>query len=126
MRKIIGIATITLTIKEYVEKGANFTHIDIQQVATGGISGTTELRTLDWEVRDHKDGIFGECRGKSRWVKLEDVDKGSDRDWFTKGWLDENDGKHVQSYVTNEKGGWTAEQVSVSMLVLGALFKLCK
>ncbi|MCJ1391188.1 hypothetical protein MMC18_004050 [Xylographa bjoerkii] len=111
MRKIISMATVTLTISEYVEEGTNLTHIDIQQVATGGISGTTERRTLDWEVREHKDGIFGEVTGRSRWILLENVVKGPDREWLTRGWLDESGGEHVQSYAASEKGGWTAEQV---------------
>ena len=113
MRKIISMATITLTVSEYIEEGTNLTHIDIQQVATGGISGTTERRTLDWEFRDHSDGIFGEVQGKSRWVLLENVDKGTDREWLTRGWLDESGGEHVQSYVVSQKASWTAEQVSL-------------
>ncbi|MCJ1402729.1 hypothetical protein MMC11_005950 [Xylographa trunciseda] len=111
MRKIISMATITLTISEYIEEGTNLTHIDIQQVATGGISGTTEKRTLDWEFRDHTDGIFGAVRGKSRWVLLADVDQGPDREWLTKGWLDESGGEHVQSHVVSRNAGWTAEQI---------------
>ena len=117
MRKLISMATVTLTISQYIEKGTNITHIDIQQVATGGISGTTENRTLDWELREHKDGIFGNCKGKSRWVKMTDLEKGPDREWLTKGWLDENEGEHVQAYVINEEVGWTAEQVSSHTLV---------
>lgn len=111
LRKAIRLATITLTITQYVEPGTNITHIDIAQVATGGIGGTTERRTLDWTIREHKDGIFGECKGKSRWVKLHDLEEGPDKEWFSQGWLEEDGGEHVQAWVTNEKNGWTAVQV---------------
>ena len=107
LRKAISFATVTLTVKQYVDKDG-LTHIDIQQVATGGISGTTENRTLDWTWRDHKDGIFGQVKGKSRWVKLEDVDD----DEFLKTGYDDMEGEHIQSYVENDENGWTADQVS--------------
>ncbi|MCJ1286686.1 hypothetical protein MMC26_006032 [Xylographa opegraphella] len=104
-------ATITLTVSQYTEPETNLTHIDIQQTATGGISGTTEQRTLDWQLRPHRDGVFGEVEGKSRWVLLADLDKGPDYEWLTRGWLEESGGEHVQSWVVSEKAGWTAEQI---------------
>lgn len=110
-RKIIRMSTITLTINEYIDDRKH-THIDIAQTVTGGISGTTEKRTLDWQLRTHKDGIFGECKGRSRWIKVEDLEEGPDKEWLSKGWLDEDGGDHVQSWVENEVNGWTAEQVS--------------
>lgn len=106
MRRAIALATITLTVKEYTADG--LTHIDIEQVATGGIT-STENRTLDWEFRDHTDKIFGAVRGKSRWVKLADVDD----DKFLKEGFDDMEGEHVQSFVESKDGGWTADQVSV-------------
>lgn len=41
-------------------------HIDIDQVITGGIPGSSEKRELDWEERPHSDSIFGNLRGRSR------------------------------------------------------------
>ncbi|MCJ1481023.1 hypothetical protein MMC06_001179 [Schaereria dolodes] len=109
LRKAIGLATITLNIKEYVEDGV--THIDISQTATGGIKGTTELRTLDWAFREHKDGIFGEVKGKSRWAKLNGLERDKEGDdWLSRGWEDA-DGEFVQAYVESVGGGWTADQV---------------
>lgn len=101
-------ATITLTVSEYIDSDTSLTHIDIKQVASGGISGTTENRTLDWTYRDHKDGIFGSVKGKSRWVALKDVD---DNDFLKTGWED-LDEDFVQSYVESKDSGWTANQVS--------------
>ncbi|CAF9933273.1 MAG: hypothetical protein HETSPECPRED_008583 [Heterodermia speciosa] len=110
LRKAIAFATITLSITEYTKDGS--THIDISQTATGGVKGTTELRTLDWTFRDHKDGIFGEVKGKSRWVKVEDLEDDDDKKWLSHGWDDGGEGEHVQSYVESVGGGWTANQVS--------------
>ena len=107
LRKLITAATITLTISEYSSSPDNVTHIDISQVATGGVSGTTEKRTLDWAWRDHTDGIFGTVRGRSRWCRLDEV---ADDDWLKTGWLDP-EGLFVQSYVESQGGGWTADQV---------------
>ena len=58
---------------------------------SGGIKGTEEKRTLDWNWRDHEDGIFGKLKGRSRFVKLSDLSAGegtveSDLDFLTKGW----------------------------------------
>ena len=107
MRKAISFATVTLTVKQYISSSDSLTHIDILQVATGGVSSTTENRTLDWEWRDHTDKIFGTLKGRSRWVKLGDVDD----DAFLKEGYDDMEGEHVQSYVENEEKGWTADQV---------------
>lgn len=108
-------ATVTLTISEYVDKDTSLTHVDIKQVATGGISGTTENRTLDWTYRDHKDGIFGSVKGKSRWVKLDDVDD----DEFLKKGFEDMEGEHIQAYAESNDNGWTANQVSGSVGLCG-------
>ena len=66
-RKIILLATVTLSIKEYLD--CNYiTHIDLEQTATGGIQGTTELRILDWSENSHFDHIFGTLKSQNRWV----------------------------------------------------------
>ncbi|KAL6715773.1 hypothetical protein ACLMJK_006734 [Lecanora helva] len=89
----------------------SITHIDIKQTATGGISGTTENRTLDWTYRDHKDGIFGAVRGRSRWVKLSEL--GDEKEWLREGWegAGEEGAEFVQSWVESVGGGWTADQI---------------
>ncbi|KAL9102755.1 MAG: hypothetical protein Q9163_002117 [Psora crenata] len=106
IRQAIHLATVTLTITEYTSDDS-LTHIDIAQVATGGISGTTEKRTLDWKWRDHTDSIFGELRGRSRWCKLSEVE---DDAWLKTGWIDP-EGDFVQSYVESKTNSWTADQV---------------
>jgi len=121
-RKAIAWATITLHTKQYTPSDG-ITHIDIDQTATGGVKGTTENRLLDWTERSHSDYMFGDLKGKSRWVNLD----GEGLDSFlTEGWLEEEAGpngeKHVQSWVLNEANGWTAEQIWGFAIVEGARY----
>ncbi|KAI4191289.1 MAG: hypothetical protein L6R41_000216 [Letrouitia leprolyta] len=104
MRRAISLASVTLTIKQYESDG--ITHIDCTQVATGGIT-STENRTLDWQLRDDTDKVFGEVKGKSRWVSLKDVE---DDDYLKTGY-DDLEGEHVQAWTEGRKGNWTANQI---------------
>lgn len=114
-RRIISMATITLHVKQYTSDDGN-THIDIDQTATGGIKGTTELRELNWTFRDHEDHLFGNLKGRSRWITLDNPEI---PDSFLKeGWLEEdaenggpNGERHVESYVINDEKGWDGEQI---------------
>jgi hypothetical protein len=47
---------------------APITKINIDQTATGGIK-STESRTTDWRVREHKDRTFGKCAAQSRLIR---------------------------------------------------------
>ncbi|KAL9604795.1 MAG: hypothetical protein Q9219_000243 [cf. Caloplaca sp. 3 TL-2023] len=105
MRRAIAIANVSLTVEQYEKDGQ--THIDATQVATGGVT-STENRTLDWTLRDHTDKVFGKVKGKSRWVKLSDVD---DDDYLKTG-FDDMEGEHVQAWIEDKGGEWTANQVS--------------
>lgn len=95
------------------------THIHIEQTATGGIKGETEIRKLDWSAVPHNSGIFGETSSRSRWTgvgsRVESGGGGSLHPWLTEGWLKEDtsgDGNdYIQNWVVNEKIGWTAEQI---------------
>jgi hypothetical protein len=68
-RKIILLAIVTLSVKEYVD-AENITHIDLDQTATGGVQGTTELRILDWSETTHEDHIFGNVKSRNRRVTV--------------------------------------------------------
>lgn len=108
LRKAISYATITLTITQYIDDTADkLTHIDISQVATGGVGGTKEKRVLDYTWREHEDRIFGKVKGKSRWIKLKDIDE----DDFLKTGYDDMEGEHVQALAESIGNGWTADQV---------------
>lgn len=105
-RKAIGLATVTLHIKEYVDE-AGVTHVDIQQTATGGVKGTAENRTLDDTFREHSDWLFGSVKGRTGWVasKAEIADE-----FLQKGWED-GQSEFVVGYVESLDNGWTARQV---------------
>lgn len=116
-RKGIKIATVTLSAKQYTEAG--IVHIDIDQVATGGIGATTEKRILDWSENPHTDVLFGTVRGRCRWVP--DLAAGESGEgagvkldpYLVEGWnlAASEPGEYLQSWVINDKGGWTAEQI---------------
>lgn len=67
-RKGISYATITLDINQYTDSD-NVFHIDVEQTLTGGIKGTSEQRIADWNIREHKDHIFGTVAGRSRFFQ---------------------------------------------------------
>lgn len=105
-RKAIGLATVTLHIKEYVDE-SGVTHVDIQQTATGGVKGTAENRTLDDTFREHSDWLFGSVKGRTGWVasKAEIADE-----FLQKGW-EASQAEFVVGYVESLDNGWTARQV---------------
>ena len=75
------------------------------------MGGTTEKRTLDHTWREHTDKIFGTVKGRSRWVRLADVD---DDNFLKTGFEDvgDADAEHVQAEAESVGGnGWTADQI---------------
>ncbi|KAL8727609.1 MAG: hypothetical protein Q9166_005917 [cf. Caloplaca sp. 2 TL-2023] len=118
IRKVVSLATITIHTIETIDDNG-ITHIRMDQTATGGIKGETEIRKLDWSDGVHISGVFGEMNNRSRWTDLggtaESGGGGPLHPWLTEGWLEEpqiGEGKgHVQNWVVNEKNGWTAEQI---------------
>ena len=113
-RKAIAMATIYLDVRHYTDD-TGVEHIDIDQTLTGGISGTSEYRILDWTEREHEDHVFGAVLSKSRRVTLDELL----RDWLKKDWLDESlvEGKIINTTAKSNtaKSGrtWSSEQVSV-------------
>ena len=109
-------------------------HIRIEQTATGGIKGETEIRKLDWSEVPHSSGVFGDMNNRSRWVDLsgsaESGAGGSLSPWLTEGWLEESTGSdgqdHIQNWVVNGKNGWTAEQIWGFAIVDGKRYHVRK
>lgn len=81
---------------------------------------------LDWTFREHKDALFGDLRGRSRFVPVEGVEDSVGKDgWVKEGWLTEGAGKKdpgkkdaeeegtelLETWVQNEAYGWVAHQV---------------
>ncbi|KAJ8453845.1 hypothetical protein ONZ45_g3040 [Pleurotus djamor] len=108
-RKIIANASLHLTIKHFKdEEGVE--HIDIEQVVAG-LTSTVENRVLDWTNRDHHDHVFGHVIGKSRRLKVEEIDD----EFLKKDWLsDVVEHGAIESYVESDtpKSGttWIARQ----------------
>lgn len=111
IRKTIGLATVTLKHKHYKDD-EGFEHIDIDQLITPGLQGTTELRTLNWTWRDHSDIVFGDVKGRTRKVKLSDVPDDEDGKWMKEGWEPAflEKGEAIETYVESTTKGWTANQ----------------
>lgn len=121
VRKAIGLATLTLHVKQYEgppkppsTSTEPAVHIDITQTATGGIKGTTESRCVDTQWREHSDWLFGNCRGHSAWRSLDEIED----PFLKKGWLTgEAEAKapggktFMLSHVENVDYGWTASQI---------------
>ncbi|KAJ5777850.1 hypothetical protein N7520_001096 [Penicillium odoratum] len=105
LRKALPYATVTLHVHEYTDSADPLVyHIDIDQVITGGISGSKESRTLDWNGRDHVDNIFGTIHGRSRMFRGAKGDDGKVRpalDVQTKVGETEADAK-VQKFLRGE------------------------
>ncbi|KAH6660536.1 hypothetical protein BKA67DRAFT_653710 [Truncatella angustata] len=121
-RKAIGLATVTLQVKQYTDAADGKPHLDIEQTATGGIKGTSEHRTLDDTPREHADWLFGKVKGRSLYIaadalpaKVKEQLLGDD--FLTEGWLQSDEEKtgpggalHVVNWVEAE-AGWTVAQV---------------
>ncbi|KAK4086658.1 LCCL domain-containing protein [Purpureocillium lilacinum] len=114
VRKGVGLATITIDVNQYEAPpkapstaDGTFTHIDIEQSASG-LSSTKEARCLDDLPRDHSDWLFGNVKGQSSWVSVDDITD----EYLKKGWLSEGDGKTlIRSHVVSQDNGWTATQI---------------
>lgn len=111
VRSAIGYATITIIVKHYKDE-AGIEHIDIDQSLSGGVGASNERRTMDWTYRETQDNIFGAVKGKSRRIKVEDIQD----EYLQKGWLpDVLEHGAINSYVESDteksKKHWIAEQV---------------
>ncbi|KAF8530979.1 hypothetical protein JB92DRAFT_3105728 [Gautieria morchelliformis] len=111
MRRMIGLATVTLHVNHYKDD-SGVEHIDIKQTLTGGIEGTQENRTLDWAQRSHEDRVFGPVFGKSRRLPVADIDNV----FLKTGWLpDTVEHGTINAYTISDtaKSGreWVADQI---------------
>ncbi|KAG6381055.1 hypothetical protein JVT61DRAFT_5451 [Boletus reticuloceps] len=80
-RRAISMFTLTLRVKHHTgDDGVE--HIDIDQTLSGGITGTSENRALDWHERDEYDDVFGHVTEKSRRIPVEEItDEFLKKDW---------------------------------------------
>lgn len=118
-RKAIGAATLTQHLSQTPATGADgapTTHIKIDQVLTGGLKGSVEERTLDWNYKEHTDWLWGTSKGRTRYSTLQKVKEegtnAEDVQFMTEGWLKETEeGEIVEAFAENEKSKWTAWQI---------------
>ena len=119
-RKALGAATVTQHLKHHTAEDGTSAQIDIDQLVSGGLKGSSEMRTLDWQWRGHSDWLFGTLKGRSRYTTLATVleeakGKGvteEDAKYLTEGWLKETEeGEVVDSFVDNEGNKWTGWQI---------------
>ncbi|KAL4973691.1 hypothetical protein BDW66DRAFT_99781 [Aspergillus desertorum] len=73
MRTTLSWVTVTLNTKQYQDAehpdDKTVQHIDVDNIVTGGIQGTSEARITDWKRREHSDTIFGRVEGQSRLIR---------------------------------------------------------
>ncbi|KAK7041695.1 hypothetical protein VNI00_008984 [Paramarasmius palmivorus] len=111
-RKAIGVAYITLTIKNY--KDANgVEHLDCAQHLTGGIPANNEERTLNWDEKSYSDFNFGHVRDKAK--RITDINEIQD-EFLKTGWTaDTLEHGVVQTVMTSDtpKSGrtWVWNQI---------------
>ncbi|CAH0051961.1 unnamed protein product [Clonostachys solani] len=111
-RKAIGVASISIEINQYNDTPtppSTFTDpatfLSVSQSASG-LKGTSELRVLDDEIRDHTDWLFGSLKCHSRWVNVDEI---IENDWLKHDW--EEGERLVRTHVKNHKNGWEAIQI---------------
>lgn len=111
---------MTLHLKQHTAEDGISSQIDIDQLITGGLKGSSEQRTLDWQWRSHSDWLFGTVKGRTRYSTLSAIleeakGKGvteEDAKYLAEGWLKEaEEGEVIESFVENDGNKWTAWQV---------------
>ncbi|KAL4811283.1 hypothetical protein BDV18DRAFT_129046 [Aspergillus unguis] len=72
LRTTLAWVSITLKTKQYQSPDSTdktIQHIDVDNIVTGGVQGTSEQRVTDWQRREHNDTIFGKVEGQSRFIR---------------------------------------------------------
>jgi hypothetical protein len=104
--------TLTLDIKHTTDE-AGVEHIDIDQTLSGGISDSSENRTLSWTEHDEYDDVFGHVTGRSRRIPVEEItDEFLKKDW-TQDTVDD-DIVLTDSWSTPGKNSYTWKAVQVT------------
>ncbi|KAH7394281.1 hypothetical protein BKA66DRAFT_567238 [Pyrenochaeta sp. MPI-SDFR-AT-0127] len=74
VRKAICRASTTISIRQ--EGVGPATTIALDNTSNLGVQGTTEVRQLDWEFATHNDFVWGNVRGRSKFVSITDTPAG--------------------------------------------------
>lgn len=107
VRKAISSASVTLTISQPRKD-----EYKIEQTATAAsIPGTTEQYILDGEWRTNHDAFFGEVRGRSQWIDLEEA-KSKLRGTENGSWdVDGDDARLILAEGGSTDGKWEAFRI---------------
>ncbi|RDW59259.1 hypothetical protein BP5796_12183 [Coleophoma crateriformis] len=73
MRKVLSMASVTVTIKEWEEGG--LTHIHVENRPASGLPPTTEDRIFDYKGIELAHPLFGKVRSQTRWAGAADLDE---------------------------------------------------
>ncbi|KAL9004583.1 MAG: hypothetical protein Q9188_002592 [Gyalolechia gomerana] len=102
IRKAISSASVTLMISQPQKDKYEFE----QTVTAAGIPETTEQYILDGEWRTNHDAFFGEVKGRSQWISLDEA-KSKMQGVTGNGWdVESDDGKLILA------GGGSTEGLS--------------
>ncbi|KAH0292357.1 hypothetical protein M436DRAFT_78830 [Aureobasidium namibiae CBS 147.97] len=111
VRQAVKFSNVTLIVKQFVDENG-LVHVDNEQITTGNIRNLEE-RIVDYQCREKNDRIFGKVNGRSRYVKLGEVET----EYLKQGWdekfLADGDGQVIQVFVDSvgKNPNWAAEQV---------------
>lgn len=102
IRQAVAYSTVTVTLNQYTDD-AGVQHLDQDQTSTGGIKNF-EDRIMDWQWTEKYNWIWGNVKGKSRYVGVDQIED----PYLREGW---EDGDVVEGYVESVGDSWTARQV---------------
>lgn len=114
-RKVIGMATITMNVKQTIDETTKDMHLNIENQPSGGMPASQENRVLNWTPVELNHPLFGNIRGKSRQIKLADLE-----DAYLKSGWEEGTEDLLQFYTEHlDKAGVVTQQIVGFMVVDG-------
>ncbi|EMC95170.1 hypothetical protein BAUCODRAFT_157666 [Baudoinia panamericana UAMH 10762] len=103
IRQAVAFSTVTNTTSQYTDKDGKL-HLDQKQVSTGGITNEEE-RTIDGEWHESANKIWGKVKGRSRMVKVSELDD----DFLKEGWAQDClEGEVLESVNESLSDTWKA------------------
>ncbi|KIY61882.1 hypothetical protein CYLTODRAFT_459479 [Cylindrobasidium torrendii FP15055 ss-10] len=115
-RKAFGVASVTTYVHHHTTDGVE--HLNLDNVATGGLPGVKERNPLNNVEASNEDSFFGKTKRTSRRTQINDLSS----EWLKKAaWTDDTKefGVIHLSSTGGEKKAWTAETAWGVQLVNG-------
>lgn len=119
MRKLVGIATLSIYISQVVDEAGvkTLTFEQTANIVIGGIKAETEIRVLDWREDMHTSVIFGTTTHRSKLIDPKnalDHEGNKLHSFLTEGILQESPDPATNVYdlvVQSATNGWTIQQL---------------